>query len=319
MIEARVLVSSTSEEDRFLPEGPRSVQVNGRDALAWVNIQTAVNSTRGTVHLRYWDTGELVALPQSARPGFVLPTDRPGVVIAGREKEIGVLDLQTNDWAPLANINDPNPRTIINDGEIIPGGKAIVFGTKDLLFADPIAHLYLFTFDDRQVHILKDRQVCSNGKVFARTESGLSLYDIDTPHRNVVRYRLDLVGKRLEKPEVVLDLGTMDGFPDGMVDAGSGSVIIAFYSPAPVGPGRAVRFDLKTGKMIEEWSTTGSPRVTCPLLVEREGKVELVLTTAVEGMPDEHRKQCPNAGALFIAGTAIRELPTTEVLHLDAC
>ena len=44
--------------------------------------------------------------------------------------------------------------------------------------------------------------------------------------------------------------------------------------------GRAVRYRLGTGEMIEEWLTSGSPRVTCPLLVSRPDGVTLVLTTA---------------------------------------
>jgi sugar lactone lactonase YvrE len=304
--EARVLVAPEAEADRFLPEGPRSVVVDRRPALAWVNIQTAADATAGTIHLRFWDTGELRALPQPARPGFLLPTDRPGVVLVGREKEVGTLDLHTGTWSHLATIPDDNPRTIINDGEAVPGGRAVVFGTKDLRFADPIAHLYLFTLDDRRVTVLADGQVCSNGKVFARDGGGLVLYDIDTPRRAVTRYRLDLARRAATPEGVALDLHAAPGFPDGMVDAGDGTVIVAFYNPDPVPAGRAARYRLGTGEVLEEWTTPGSPRVTCPLLVERDGGVALVLTTAIEGMPAEQRRQCPAAGALFVADTPLR-------------
>ena len=99
---ARVLFAPPTEEDRFLPEGPTSVTVAGRPALAWVNIQTGVDATRGAIHLRFWDTGEHRVLPQPARPGFLAPTDRPGVVLVGREKELGTLDLHTGSWTRLA-------------------------------------------------------------------------------------------------------------------------------------------------------------------------------------------------------------------------
>ena len=98
--------------------------VDGREALIWVNIQTAAAATHVTIHLRFWDTGERRDLPQPARPGFVLATDRPDFVVVGREKEIGILDLHTNAWTPWATIPDASPRTIINDGEIVPGGRA---------------------------------------------------------------------------------------------------------------------------------------------------------------------------------------------------
>jgi sugar lactone lactonase YvrE len=315
--ETRVLESLPEEKDRFLLEGPREIVFDDRDALIWVNIQTAPDTTHGDIHIRFWDTGERRVLHQDLRPGFVLPTDAPGYLVVGCEKEIGVVDLRTNDWTPLATIPDANPRTIINDGEVVPGGRAVVFGTKDLRFADPIAHLYLFTFDDRQITPLADKQTCSNGKFFEQRDGGLLLFDIDTPTRKVARYRLDLASRTLKSDGVALQLGSVPGFPDGMIGCGDGSAIVAFYNPDPVDEGVAIRFSLESGETIERWTTPGSPRVTCPLLVEREGAVRLVLTTAVEGMPAAMRKQCPDAGCLFIGDTGFQHAPIPEVVRFS--
>jgi sugar lactone lactonase YvrE len=316
MSAARVLFSPPAEPDRFLPESPHAVTVSGRPALAWVNIQTGPDAARGAVHLRFWDTGEHRVLPQPARPGFIALTDRPGVVLVGREKEIGALDLATGSWTSLATIPDGDPRTIINDGAPVPGGSAVVFGTKDTQFNDPIATLYLLTVADRRISILEDGQVCSNGKVYGRDADSLILYDIDTPWRVVSRYRLDLNNRSLTDDGVAIDLRAVDGFPDGMVDAGNGTVIIAFYNPGRVADGRVYHFDFATGERLGEWIVPGSPRVTCPLLVEREESVQLVVTTAVEGMPDEQRGACPNAGDLFIADTAMVAVPTADCVRL---
>ena len=315
--EARVLDSFDDERDRFLPEGPRCLTVEGREALIWVNIQTAADATGGTIHLRFWDNGERRDLPQAARPGFVMPTDRPGFVVVGREKEIGLLDLRSNEWTAWATIPDKNPRTIINDGEIVQGGKAIVFGTKDVRFADPIAHLYLFTVDDRKITILADKQTCSNGKILMKSGFDRMLFDIDTPKRTVVRYFVNLERRILEDVRKCIDLKSIEGFPDGMVNTGWDTFIIAFYNPSRGGTGRAIHFHLESERIIEEWTTPGSPRVTCPLLFERDGKVQLVLTTAVEGMPAEMRAQSPNAGNLFIADVTLEErLPRAEVVRI---
>jgi sugar lactone lactonase YvrE len=313
--QATVLHAPTSEADRFLPEGPRAVTIEGRPGIAWVNIQTTPDATSGDIHVRFWD-GEHRTYHQEHRPGFLLPTDKEDTLLVGREKEIGLLNLVTNTFHSLADIGDPNPRTIINDGEVVPGGRAVVFGTKDVQFADPIANLYLFTLDDQRVSVLADQQVCSNGKLFVREGETLFLCDIDTPKKNLVRYRLDLAGPRLGTAEEVLDLREHRGFPDGMVDAGDGTVIIAFYNPAPVYAGRAIRFDLTTSEAIEEWTTPGSPRVTCPLLIEHDGRMRLVLTTATEGMPATDRRNCPAAGDLFWAETTLERVPTAEVMRL---
>jgi sugar lactone lactonase YvrE len=312
---ATVLHPAENEEDRFLPEGPRSVVIEARAALVWVNIQTSREAANGDIHVRFWD-GEHARYAQPRRPGFVFPTNQPDYLFVGLEKEVGVLHLTTNTFTAWAKIDDANPRTIINDGEIVPGGDAIVFGTKDVQFAGPIANLYLFTLGDRRLTILADQQTCSNGKVFRRDESGLTLFDIDTPKRNIVRYRLDLAERRLSEAEVVMDLRQQAGFPDGMTDSGDGSVIVAFYNPDAVSDGRAVRFDLKSGEEIEVWTTPGSPRVTCPLLIDHDRRLKLVLTTATEGMPEELRKNCPNAGDLFWGETLLHTLPPHEIVRV---
>ena len=42
--------------------------------------------------------------------------------------------------------------------------------------------------------------------------------------------------------------------------SGEGSVVIAFYNPAPVSEGRAIRFRLRTGEVLEEWATPAWPQ-----------------------------------------------------------
>ncbi|MFM8270783.1 MAG: SMP-30/gluconolactonase/LRE family protein [Gemmata sp.] len=318
---ARVYLEPPEEADRFLPEGPRWTDVGGRGALVWVNIQRAADAPDGDVHLHFpgTDGSDDAMLGCPGRPGFILPLSEDDRALVGVDKDLRIVDLADTEWSePVVTIPDDSPRTIINDGEVVPGGRAVVFGTKDTQFdaEAKLAQLYLFTLDDTRVTLLADKQVCSNGKVFSRDERGLILYDIDTPTRKVVRYRLD-VGARTAAPDgVALDLTTEPGFPDGMCACGPGEVIVAFYNPDPVEAGRAVRYSLATGEAIEEWLTPGSPRVTCPLLVQRGNSVKLILTTATEGMPAEQRVKCPNAGCLFVADTQFKELPAQEVVRL---
>src|SRR5436309_15641928 len=92
---ARVFVRFEDDEDRFLPEGPRVVTLYGREALLWVNIQTAPDARSGAVHVRYFDDGEQGVWNLAGRPGFVAPTDRPGIVFVGMEKQVGLLELET--------------------------------------------------------------------------------------------------------------------------------------------------------------------------------------------------------------------------------
>lgn len=313
--EASVFVGDTGELGRFLPEGPRTMVVDGIPRVLWVNIQDGVNSKRGWIHLAADIGRSSIATP--GRVGFLLPVVGDNRLLLGMEKDLRVFTFGVGSFsAPLATIPDTHPRTIINDAEIVPGGKAVVFGTKDTEFKEPIAQLYLYTVDDNRISVLADKQTCSNGKVFASDDRGLILFDIDTPTRKVVRYRLDVAARRATPDGVAIDVTDQVGFPDGMRGCGDGTAIIAFYNPEYAEAGRAVRFDLNTGKAIEEWTTPGSPRVTCPLLVKRPDGVKLILTTATEGMPEDMRAKCPNAGSLFIADTQFADCPAQEVVHL---
>jgi sugar lactone lactonase YvrE len=302
--EAALWYTPPAPEHRYLLEGPR---VNG-DQLLWVNIQTGPDSTVGEIWTRPLAGGEarLSAVPD--RPGFVFPTVEPDVWLVGCGKSLWRYDATAKCWTPLATIPDVNPRTIINDGEIVPGGRAIVFGTKDTQFRDPIAHLFLFTFDDNRLTVLRGGQTCSNGKIL---REGF-LWDIDSPTKTVVRYELNLDSRTLSEPEQVLDLQHREDFPDGMVDCGDGSAIIAFFNPHDRPNGEAVRFDLSTGEALESWGVPGSPRVTCPALVPTANGVKLILTTATEGMPAEWLDRYPQAGSLFIADTSFRVCPAAE-------
>ncbi len=327
--EARVYHRPIREEHGFLPEGPREMIVEGRLSLVWVSIQDGPGATKGSIHSRGMElTGADFSIPCPGRPGFLLPAAGGDRVLVGLEKEVRVLDCGRGCWqVPLATIPDDNPRTIINDGEVVPGGKAVVFGTKDTQFKEPIAALYLYTVDDNRVSLLADKQLCSNGKVFRTEGDSLILFDIDTPTRKVVRYRLDVAARTATPDGVAVDVADRVGFPDGMCDCGDGTAIIAFYNPDFAEVGKAIRFDLATGKAVEDWTTPGSPRVTCPLLVKRPdwfrraphdktSGVKLILTTATEGMPADMRAKCPNAGCLFIADTELETCPEPELVRL---
>jgi sugar lactone lactonase YvrE len=80
-------------------------------------------------------------------------------------------------------------------------------------------------------------------------------------------------------------------------------VIVALYDPRNSTHGEARQYTIESGTLDTVWRCPQSPRVTCPQLIQRNGRTELLLTTADEGMPAEQRQQNPEAGCLFIAET----------------
>ncbi len=93
---------------------------------------------------------------------------------------------------------------------------------------------------------------------------GLHLYDIDTPTKRVVRYRLDIAHGTLSDCETVIDLTALESFPDGMcLTPDEQSTIISFYNPNPAEFGETRQYSLNTGELERIWLTASSPQFTC--------------------------------------------------------
>ena len=298
----------------FLPEGPMALAV---DRFSWVAIQHAVDSVLGSLNVFDCATRTNNNYPLRGRPGFAFPTDDPQKFIVGVDKHIELVDITSGEAMVLSDDIDVGvENTLINDA--IAFDEGIVFGSKDLEFATNKAGLYFWKFSDRQLCQLRDDQLCSNGKVITRSGENWSLLDIDTPTQQVVRYELDTNQGTLSEAEVVLDFTDGEIFPDGMVATPDGkSLIVAFYNPAAAQYGVARQFSIETGEVQAEWQTVKAPRVTCPLLLETARGVKLVLTTAVEDMPDEMFAQHPNSGALFVGETMFENISSLANIRLE--
>jgi len=294
----RVLYQSEKSELGYLPEGPVDC---GSGEISWVAIQHGPEHTTGSLCVLDVASqfNRQVTLP--GRPGFAFPSDDPDVFLAGIERHICRVRLSTGECERISDEVDVGVgNTIINDGVEIDEG--LVFGCKDLAFDEYKAGLYFWRAADGRLFQLRDDQLCSNGKVARRDGDGWWLWDIDSPTRKVVGYRLDPDTGTLGDRETVVDLTHLPFFPDGMVSGRTpGSVIIAFYNPEAVEAGEVHEYDLETGLQLAVWRVPGSPQVTCPLLWNSPEGTRLVVTTAAENMSEEKRAEYPLAGAMFVS------------------
>ena len=298
--ECRVLLTPATSELRFLPEGPYSVP-NG--SLSWVAIQHGGTSTVGSVNILDPATGQNKTHELPGRPGFAFPTTQDGVFVCGVERSLGLFDTGNGTWKEIVGeVDSAVENTIINDGVVFADN--LIFGCKDLKFETKKAGLYLWRGADSQLIQLRNDQICSNGKAVVKTADGsLSLIDIDSPSKTVTQAPLDIAAGELGEQRVIVDLTQEDRFPDGMIVTPDGkSIIIAFYDPGDPPYGAAIQYSIATGEVEAEWTCPGSPRVTCPQLLAIDGRVDLILTTAVEHMEPAQAALHPNAGSLF-AGT----------------
>jgi sugar lactone lactonase YvrE len=304
------------EELRYLPEGPRVLRNYHEQGakLGWVAIQRAAHVAEGSFNVLDLASRTNTSFPLRGRPGFFSETTEPGVVLVGLERELALLDLRTGALSQAVAQIDADPRTIVNDGLAVEGG--VLFGTKDLEFKQPIAALYFFDSVTRKAHTVLDGQTCSNGKYLQRDAAGATLIDIDTAPKRISRYRLDATLERVIEARLITPAEALPALPDGLRPAPAGhgetegaSVIVAYYNPDDVADGLAQQIRVSDGAVVCEWIIPGSARVTCPEFVKLDGKVKLLFTTAVEGMPAKIRQQAPGAGCMYIADTEFEDLP----------
>lgn len=297
-----------SDRLRFLPEGPMPLANDG--FLSWVGIQHGRDVEHGSINLLDLNSNTNRSFDLPGRPGFAFAcagVDSEGFptrFVAGVERELGIFDLTDGSWKPLMQGVDADvTNTIINDG--VAYEDNLIFGTKDLAFAEKKAGLYLYRGRDQKLIALRNDQICSNGKMIRADEAGqLKLIDIDSPTRLIVEYDLDIDAGTIGEPRVVVDLTSDPGVPDGAILTPEGDgVIVSIFLPMVADHGQTRLYDLATGELRCVWRTPGSPQNTCPALVAKSGKVHLVITTAVENMSDADRAQCPNAGQLFLGET----------------
>lgn len=301
-IVARPFFQPPTESLRYLPEAPRVLQNHpeGSGLLGWVAIQHAAGSREGSINVLDLASGVNRSFPLPGRPGFFAETTKPGVVLVGLERRLAYCDLTSGEVEESGITVTDDERVIVNDGLGVEGG--VLFGTKDLQFARPIAALYFFDAAARALHTVFGGQICSNGKILARDAAGATLFDIDSQPRTITRYRLDAALSRILERSLVVDPHSLPGFPDGLRPSPDGqSAILAIYNPGPSANGLCQEIRLSDGAVLCEWEIPGSPRVTCPEFVEIGGQVKLLFTTAVEGMPAETRALAPGAGTLYLA------------------
>jgi len=298
--DCEILHRPENDELTFLPEGP--VQC-GDGRFSWVAIQHGADNEIGSLNVFDLSTGQNSTYNLTGRPGFAFPTNHDQTFVVGAERSVGLFNIGISSWEEICNgVDSDVENTIINDGVAFDDG--LIFGTKDLQFKDKKAGLYLWRKSDRQLVQLRSDQICSNGKIILGVGDQRSLLDIDTPTKQVVEYTLTVSTGSLSEPRVVVNLREAEGFPDGMIlTPDCTSVIIAFYNPNEAEYGSARQYSIASGELEATWRTAKSPQVTCPLLIEDNGSVKLVLTTAVEHMPAEKQQRYPNAGCLFIGDT----------------
>ena len=263
-VQTEILLRPDSEALRFLPEGPYWLG-NGR--ISWVGIQHGAASVYGSINILDLNSGTNQSWDLPGRPGFAFPTESPGVFVTGVERSVRPF---------IQDIESDVVNTIINDAVVFDDN--LIFGCKELEFQTPKAGLYLWRRADGATIRLDREQICSNGKAVVRNTDGtLTLFDIDSCTKKIVKRLLNLESGVVGPVETVIDLTAESVFPDGMIlTPDHRSLIVALYDPGDPASGAARQYSLQDGSLETIWTCNGSPRVTCPQLVEHNGRIRLL-------------------------------------------
>ncbi len=328
-VAAPVTVAGFTTEHRYLPEGIQMVTLWGKRYIGGVLIQYGANSTNGGLFFFDPSNGQVNIVDLESRPGTFRPVEgQEGKFLVIMGNQVGVVTLNPDWTSSFASILEV-PRNFAdgqvitaNDGCVInprdPAAPSrIIAGFKDTKFRTDRGHGCLLEIVGTKLNGITANAICPNGNAFiASGKKKAKLLHIETgrqtvqvmdydPDRGVAGHLIDCFSF---KTELFTGEHYHDSmYPDGMVNwttpAGRQKAIIAIFDPRESSKeGLAFQFDL-TGPIFAEcvYILPGSPRVTCPALVEIDGRVEVWFSTASEGLLDKLGIDDLRIGSLFRA------------------
>ena len=210
-------------------EGP----VWWRDALWHVDIEDeaiiCLDPITGMEEV--WNMGQ--------RVGFVLPCLNDQWIWGG-DHGLYFFDPSSGDSVPIADPEPDKSDNRFNDAGISPDGRLFA-GTIALDKTKGNAALYRLD-PDHSLHIAHPNVTNSNG--IAWSPDGGVCYYIDTPTREILRFRYYAQSGALTDPHVLIDTDPLlDASPDGMCVDGEGGLWVAFCHG-----GCVIRFDPDSGR-----------------------------------------------------------------------
>ena len=183
-----------------------------------------------------------------------------------------------------------------NDGFVDPEGRYWAGTMNDPQIQSPTNEGVLFRLDpDRSLHRMIENVSIPNG--IAITRDHKSLYFIDSPTKNVSKFRYDRSSGNLSEREVFFHVED-DGVPDGMAMDVEECLWIAI-----AGGGRILRVSPK-GKLIGKIDLP-TRMISCPAFAGKD----LYITSAEEEDPVRFPESVKYGGSLFKVNVGVEGSP----------
>ena len=266
-----------------LGEGP--VWLPAEQALYWVDIKAP------HIWRWQWPDGQTRKWTPPWRVGAIAPRASGGFV-AATEAGFAFVDLGRNSFELFGDPEVDLPGNRFNDGKVDRAGRFWA-GTMDDDERAASGALYRLDIDLRW-HCLDRGYRVTNGPAFS--PAGTTLYHSDSALREVYRFTMGVDGS-LGARELFLRFSQEDGHPDGMTTDAEGCLWIAFWD----------------GACLRRFAADGAPCGRIDLPVSRPTSCafggpaldRLFITSARAGLDEADLAAQPQAGALFVAETAV--------------
>ncbi|MGF1678653.1 MAG: SMP-30/gluconolactonase/LRE family protein [Candidatus Methylacidiphilales bacterium] len=231
-----------------------------------------------------WDpaTAREESFPVGQEVGFVVPTTSGDWIWGG---DLGLYRFKpaTGQSTPWLDPESHLPDHRFNDGKVSPDGRLFA-GSMSKKRETGSATLYRFD-PDGSCHAVFPGVTVSNGLAWSADAS--TLYYIDTPRREVLRFEYDSRTGSILNPSTAFSTASIDASPDGMCIDTEDNLWITFCHG-----GCVIQWDPRTGKPLQRIDFPCVETTSCAW-----GGIhldELYITSGIHAQKVE-----PHAGSLF--------------------
>jgi sugar lactone lactonase YvrE len=263
------------------------------NCLFWFDILSKTLNTNIDGEAKQWNFAECVSAAAWIDKNSLLISCETGLC---------EFSISTGDVVPIIQIEAENSITRSNDGRA-DRQHGFWVSTMGKNAENEAGAIYRFCRGE--VRKLHDNVTIPNSICFS--PNGEYAYFTDTPTKKIMRQALDqATGWPISDPDVYLDFTNQNGGPDGAVTDENGNIWVAFW-----GRGCVEGFD-PSGNSVGRLNFPAT-QTTCPAFGGQDFKT-LFVTSAMEGLGEEHRDASSPQGKTFYRSIDFRGLPEPNVV-----
>jgi len=264
----------------LLGEGP--VWDAKQKTISWVDIvngQIHEFSPTKQTH-KILELGEMIG-------SIALCTD--GNYIGALENGFAFINRQSGEIKRIADPESHLPKNRFNEGKCDPAGR---FWAGTMALSEESGAGNLYVLNDQLIYSKKiDGVSISNGLAWSLDQN--SLYYIDTPTMEVVRFDFDKESGSISGKKTIIRMEEKQGYPDGMTLDKEGNLWIAHWDGWQIS-----QWDPISGKQIGQIRMPVARITSCTF--GGEHYQDLYITSAKKGLSESELRKQPLAGSLFV-------------------